>query len=268
MNLKETQLDFEALVSEAVFGHGFAHYGYWPEGNPDVPSFKLMGEAQQVYFDHMATLIPDGVKTILDVGSGTGSNAKALTEKDYDLECLCPSEQLNQMARAKLPGVDVHTLKFEDFHSDKQFDLCLFAESFHYIELEPALKQAARYATKGMIIFDYFRAPGKTYTDDTRGTHAEFVETVNRLGDFEIIHDVDETAKILPTFYVLDYLKNNHIAPFIGRFQTELKANHWFYSVLLNTFLGKAIAKFQKPGKRHETFASKHEYRLMYLKRN
>ena len=268
MNLKDTQLDAEALMSEIVFGHGFAHYGYWPDGNPEVPSIRLFGEAQQAYFDLLASKIPEGVKSILDVGSGTGSNAKALVGRGFELECLCPSDQLNGMARTKLgPTVDVHTLKFEDFDSDKRFDMCLFAESFHYIELEPALRQAERYANDHILIFDYFRRPGREYMDATRGTHAEFVETVKFLGDFDIVSDDDMTDGILPTFYVLDHIKNVHFTPFVGRFEDELRRNHPVYSTLSRLFLGKMLKKLKKPSTRHQTFAGKHEYRLILLSR-
>lgn len=268
MNLKDTQLDAEALFSQVVFGHGFAHYGYWPDGNPDVPSLRALGDAQQAYFDLLAATVPEGVKTILDVGSGTGSNALAFTQLGYQLECLCPSEQLNQMARTKLgPGVDVHTLKFEDFDSPKTFDMCLFAESFHYIELEAALRQAARYATGYVLMFDYFRRASGKYDDDTRGTHAEFLAKVEELGDFEVVSDEDKTDAILPTFYVTDFIKNTHVAPFVGRFETEMKQNHPVYNFILQRFLGRAIRKAQRVSKRHETFGAAHEYRLILLKK-
>lgn len=268
MNLKDTQLDAEALFSQVVFGHGFAHYGYWPEGEPDVPSLRALGEAQQAYFDLLAATIPDGVKTILDVGSGTGSNALALTKLGYELECLCPSEQLNQMARTKLgDGVDVHTLKFEDYETDKRFDMCLFAESFHYIELEEALKRAARYATGYVLMFDYFRRASGDYDDDTRGTHAEFLAKIEKLGDFEIVSDDDKTAAILPTFFVTDFIKNTHVAPFVGRFEAELRQNHPVYNFFIQRFLGRAIRKVQRRSKRHETFGARHEYRLILLKK-
>ena len=165
------------------------------------------------------------------------------------------------------PSVEVHTLKFEDFESDKRFDMCLFAESFHYIELEPALRQAARYARDHILIFDYFRRPGREYEDATRGSHAEFVQTVGRLGDFEIVSDEDMTEGILPTFYVLDQIKNVHFAPFVGRFEDELRRNHPVYSALSRMFLGKVLRKLKKRSTRHQTFADKHEYRLILLSR-
>lgn len=272
MKLKDARLDFEALMSEVIFGHGFLHYGYWPDGAPEVPSAEALGRAQQAYFDRLLAAIPAETETILDVGSGTGSNARALTEAGFKLECLCPSEQLNEMARRKLPDtVKVHTVRFEDFESDKRFDMCLFAESFHYIELEPALRQTARYARNGVVIFDYFRLPGKGTLaegeEGTRGTHAEFLAEVARQGVFRVVEDADMTDAIIPTFQVLDHLKNVHVAPFVARIRKDYRKANPVRGFLAELLLGKALNRFQKPGRRAQSFAGKFEYRLIRLER-
>lgn len=269
MKLKDTKLDFEALMSEVIFGHGFLHYGYWPEGRPEVPSAEALGRAQQAYFERLVSEIPAGTETILDVGSGTGSNARALTALGYALECLCPSEQLNEMARRKLPeSVSVHTLRFEEFRSDRRFDICLFAESFHYIELAPALRQTDRYARNGAVIFDYFRRPGRgSGGDGTRGTHADFLAEVARQGAFRVDLDEDVTEAILPTFFVLDHLKNVHIAPFLTRARADFRAANPLKSMLAERLLGKALDKLERPSRREATFADTYEYRLIRLLR-
>jgi SAM-dependent methyltransferase len=272
LKLKDVQLDFEAMLSEAVFGHGFLHYGYWPDGAPETPSAEALGRAQAAYFDKLAATLPEGTRTILDVGSGTGANALALTGRGYALECLCPSEQLNAMARQKLPAsVPVHTLRFEEFDSDKRFDVCLFAESFHYIELAPALAQAARYGQNGVVIFDYFRRPGRTgapgVVGATRGTHAEFREEVERQGAFRVALDEDLTEAILPTFQVLDHIKNTHVGPFLARLRGELRSAHPVKSFLAERLLGRRLDRLVRPSTRAEDFAEKYEYRLIRLER-
>ena len=184
MKLKSVELDATALMSEVMFGHGYAHYGYFPDGVPEVLSAQAVGAAQQAYLEKIVEAIgtvPGGVSRILDVGSGTGANARALIERGFAVACVSPSAQMNEMARAKLPtGTSVTDAYFESFETEERFDLCLFAESFHYIDLEAALRQAARYAEKGVVIFDYFRRPGREHRDGTRGTHAAFVAEVAR----------------------------------------------------------------------------------------
>jgi SAM-dependent methyltransferase len=269
MKLKDTRLDVEALLTQALFGHGFAHYGYWPNGRPETPSAMALGKAQQDYFELLASTIPKGVERILDVGSGTGENALQLVGRGYRLECLCPSEQLNGMARAKLPAdVIVSTLRFEDYDSPNRFDMCLFAESFHYINLGSALAQGARYARDYMLILDYFRRQSERSGDETRGTHAEFAAEVARQGVWRVVRDDDVTEQILPTFFVLDHIKNTHVAPFLNRFQGQLREQRPFYAWLVKLFAGRQLRRMQQPSRREQTFAGRYEYRLILLERN
>jgi SAM-dependent methyltransferase len=227
MKLKSVELDLTALMSEVMFGHGYAHYGYFPDGVPEVLSASAMGAAQHAYFERLEAAIrtvPGGVTRVLDVGSGTGANARALIERGYQVACVSPSAQMNEMARAKLPeGTVVTDARFETFDTETRFDICLFAESFHYINLEAGLRQAARFAEKGVVIFDYFRRPGHEHRDGTRGTHADFCDALVRQGAFEIVSDEDLTEAITPTFVIHEHLKNEKIAPFVQRFRAALK---------------------------------------------
>lgn len=264
---KELQLDFEAVLSEAVYGHGFLHYGYWPEGRPELPSLQALGEAQQRWFERLVDTIPSNVKTILDVGSGTGANALALTHKGYQVECVCPSEQLNAMARAKLPhSVPVHASTFEALDIPRRFDLCVFGESFHYIRLEPALDQIERYATHYAIIFDYFRRDGAG-DHGRRGTYRAFKEALADRSGWMVSHDENVTEAILPTFFVLDHIRNAHVAPFLTRFRNDMRKARPMASQLLEWIFGRKLDRFTRRSKREHNFSEKFEYRLIRIER-
>jgi 2-polyprenyl-3-methyl-5-hydroxy-6-metoxy-1,4-benzoquinol methylase len=141
MNTKELSLDIEALISQTLYGHGFLHYGYWPDTQTVIPSLESLGKAQQAYFDRMVAMIPQGIRTILDVGSGTGSNAKALLDRGYTVDCLCPSARLNLIAREKLKGnAEIFECHFEEFKSASKYDLIICCESFHYIHAAQGLR--------------------------------------------------------------------------------------------------------------------------------
>jgi hypothetical protein len=43
---KPTEPDVAALRSQAVFGHGFLHDGFWPEGRPVTPSAEALSRVQ------------------------------------------------------------------------------------------------------------------------------------------------------------------------------------------------------------------------------
>jgi SAM-dependent methyltransferase len=271
MKLKSMELDLTALMSEVMFGHGYAHYGYFPDGVPEVLSAAALGEAQHAYFERLERAIasvPGGVSRILDVGSGTGANARALIARGYEVTCVSPSAQMNEMARAKLPaGTEVTDSTFEEFDARARFDICLFAESFHYIDLEAGLRQAARFADMGVVIFDYFRRPGYEHGDGTRGSHAAFRAEIDRQRAFEILSDEDLTEAITPTFVIHEYLKNEKVAPFAQRFRAALKADYPWRSWALEKMLGRSLDKLGRRSGRAESFAREHEYRLIVLRK-
>lgn len=269
MKLKELRLDFEALFSQVVFGHGFLHYGYWEHGRPETPSLAALGEAQMAYFDKMVAHFPDDISTVLDVGSGTGSNALLIKKMGYEIECICPSPRLNAIAREKLPDdVPIHEMMFEDFSSDKRFDLLIFPESFHYIKLLSAIEQASIYAGKYVLMFGYFRRKDSEGDDEPRGSYRQLRDVLNRFDDqFEIVTDEDVTEYITPTFYVLDEIKNNYVQPFVKKFKEGLEGDHRFYNFLFNRTLGKSYRNIQRRSVRSKTFADENEYRLILLKK-
>ena len=74
MDKHEVILALEGLLSEVVFGNGYLHYGYWPEGSPDQPTFASINEAQERYVEKVLETIPAGVETILDVGAARAAS--------------------------------------------------------------------------------------------------------------------------------------------------------------------------------------------------
>ncbi|WP_439136400.1 methyltransferase domain-containing protein [Roseicyclus sp.] len=271
MKIKFVELEAAALMSEVMFGHGFAHYGYFPDGTPGELTAEALGRAQMAYFEKLVAAIgtvPGGVRSILDVGSGTGSNARALIARGFEVACVSPSHQMNEMARAKLPeGTLVVDAMFEDFDHSQRRDICLFAESFHYIDLVTALSKAGDLADKGVVIFDYFRRPGFAHDDGTRGTHAAFVDEIARQGVFDIISDEDMTDAITPTFVIHEYLKNEKVGPFVQRFRAELKRAYPWRAWLMEKMLGRSLNKLGRHTDRAAVFARNHEYRLIVLAR-
>lgn len=266
--MKELRLDLEATLAEASDGNGYAHYGYWPDGEPENPTLQALGTAQQAYFDLMAERIPNGTRTILDVGSGTGANASGLIGLGYQVECLSPSAHLNALARKKLADkATVHDCGFEDFRSDRSFDLCLFAESFHYIDLGKALSQLSRYADKHVLIFDYFRRHAGAGRMGTRGTHAEFRNAVDAEGVFEVLSDEDLTREIVPTFAVLEHIRTTLFGPLIERSRKTLAREYPLRARAVEWIFGRKLDKIGQPNDRAGRFLEKYEYRLILLKR-
>lgn len=261
---KELELDLVATLSEAVFGHGHAHYGYFPDGRAEDLTAAALGRAQEGYLDELEATLPDGTRAILDVGSGAGANARALTERGYRVDCVSPSAHMNTLARAKLPeSVTVHTATFEAFETDRRYDALLFAESFHYIETAAALARAAALGAPHVVIFDYFRRG----PEEKAGTYPAFRAALARQGAFRTEIDRDVTANILPTFEILDRLGNAYMRPFAGRARERLRAAYPLRMRLAEAALARPLAKLAAPARRAETFARRFEYRLIRLAR-
>ena len=265
---KEFRLDLEALLSQIVDGQGFLHYGYWKDGTADEVSLRSLGTAQQAYFDQLAGAIPGGVRSVLDVGSGTGSNARRLLQKNYAVDCVCPSPRLNAIARSKLPAsTRIFECAFEDLATDHAYDLLLFSESFHYLEAATALRKCAIHARKHVLIFDYF--PRKDGAAGKAVSHLQFTRLLSGSysGEFEIASDRDVTEFIVPTFKVLDGIRNDYVRPFVARSVAEFRKEHGFYSLLLSYPLRRLLASLEKPSNRYRTFPETCEYRLILLHR-
>ena len=265
---KEFRLDLEALLSQIVDGRGFLHYGYWNDGRADEISLRSLGAAQQAYFDQLLSAIPGGTRSILDVGSGTGSNALRLLQNNYSVDCVCPSPRLNEIARRKLPrGTRIFECAFEELATDKVYDLLLFSESFHYLDAARALRRIAVHAKKHVLIFDYF--PRQDSATGRAVSRSQFLRlaTDSLSGTFEIAGDRDVTGFIIPTFRVLDEIKNEYVRPFVIRSVAEFRKEHGVYSRLLSYPLRRLLASFEKSSNRYRTFPETYEYRLMVLAR-
>jgi SAM-dependent methyltransferase len=269
MITKDFRLDLEALFSQIIDGQGFLHYGYWPDGTADEISLRRLSGAQQAYFDQLAGAIPEGTRTILDVGSGTGSNAARLLQLNYSVDCVCPSPRLNEVARRKLPqGTRIFESKFEELATENRYDLLLFSESFHYLDALKSLPGIAARTRKHVLIFDYF-----SRTDSAtarRLSHRQFVRLLSDVvpGAFRTVSDRDVTKFIIPTFKVLDTIKNDHVRPFIARSIAEFRTEHRVWSFLLSYPLRRALARYTRTSRRYATFPEEFEYRLIVLARN
>jgi hypothetical protein len=271
MKLKSTELDLTALMSEVTFGHGYAHYGYFPDGVPEVLSAQAVGAAQHAYLEKLVEAIgtvPGGVARILDVGSGTGANARALDRTRLRRGMpfpLGPDERDGARETAAGHGGDGRHLR--NLSQQQPVRSLSFRGELSLHRPGAGLAQAAVYAGKGVVIFDYFRRPGHAHTDGTRGTHADFRAEVAAQGAFEILSDEDLTDAITPTFVIHEYLKNEKIAPFVQRLRAEMKQTYPWRAWALEKVLGRSLDKLGRQTGRATRFAQEHEYRLIVMRR-
>jgi hypothetical protein len=115
-----------------------------------------------------------------------------------------------------------------------------------------------------LLIFDYFRRQDGDVDD--RITYAQFPEHVQKSA-FTIIHDEDVTAEIMPTFMVLDDLKNNYLKPFGAKLLPDYRKEHPVYALLLARLLKRLEKSISKQANRQTTFPANHEYRLILMQK-
>jgi SAM-dependent methyltransferase len=93
-------------------------------------------------------LVAPGVRTCLDVGAGTGIASKQLADRGVDVLAVEPDERMAAVARTKMIPTEIAT--FERWRpGGRQFDLVVFAASFHWVDPAVALPKVASILTDG-----------------------------------------------------------------------------------------------------------------------
>ena len=79
---------------------------------------------------------------VLDVGAGTGIAAKQFAEADADVLAVEPDERMARVAVGK--GIRVERSTFEEWQpAGRDFDLAVFAQSFHWVDTRAAPEKVA-----------------------------------------------------------------------------------------------------------------------------
>lgn len=235
---RELGLDVALIFSRYFFQTDHLHYGYWPDDLPvTVGNLRC---AQENYSDLVIGHIPPGVRTILDVGTGTGALAQRLIGSGYEVDCVSPSPYLTKRARALL-GDDppIFECRYEDLNLQKRYDLILFSESFQYINLEAALSVSHQHLAGGghLLISDFFR---KETADrgPFGGGHSltEFRREIARY-PLRLLVDKDITAETAPNLDLVADFVDKVVAPvkeqlftfLAGRYRLPFRALRWVF---------------------------------------
>ena len=210
----EIGLEIGLVLSRFFFNTEHLHFGFWPD-DLSVNIDKL-NKAQDLHSNQILKSIPNDVKTILDVGSGSGGLAEKLVGSGYKVECVSPSEYLSDAIEKKLKSsVVVHRSTFEKFETQKKYDLVLFSESFQYVNINKTLNKLPDIIKdKGhLLICDFFRQPG-TGTKPLGGGH-DWQIYQNNLGDhdFAIVKDIDITKETARTYDLINQIINEVADP-------------------------------------------------------
>ena len=90
----------------------------------------------------IADLVTSAHMRVLDVGAGTGIAAKQLAEAGADVLAVEPDERMARVVAGKSIRVEQST--FEKWQpAGRDFDLVVFAQSFHWVDPDVALRKIA-----------------------------------------------------------------------------------------------------------------------------
>ena len=129
------------------------HYGLWQDEPLDLDGLK---QAQERYAEKLCDWVPEGVRTILDVGCGSGSMALRLRDRGFEVEGLAPDPYLGEVFTERT-GLPFHLARFQEFEPGHRYDLILMSESAQYIWLDSLFPRVLRVAPGGhLLLADYF----------------------------------------------------------------------------------------------------------------
>jgi len=268
MDSREVGLLIGLILGKQLLKSDDLHYGYWP---PDLKVESAnWAQAQANHSDLILAQIPEGVKTILDVGCGAGAFAKKLIDRGYRVECVTPSRLLAQEAH-KLLGDEcpIHVTKFEHLETDSRYDLILFSESFQYVGMGKSLPQVVRLLNPGghLLICDFFKKNGDD--EGVLGGGHRMDKFYRRIGEqpFEVVTDRDITAEVAPTMDLVNGfllqvgrpIRDLVFAFIAGRYPFLFRFLNWKY----RDKLAQVDRKYFQGERNGETFRRHKSYRLM-----
>ena len=207
-------LDVGLLIGKFFMDTEELHYGYWPdEKRATAQNFS---QAQDRHSQLIIDNIPDNVKRILDVGSGSGSLAKKLIKLDYQVDCVIPSEFLAEKVKVKLSDSSkIYINKFEDLDISHHYDLVLFSESFQYVELNDSIKKIISVLNKNghLLICDVFHKNVEGISPMRGGHRLDLFDDEISNSTLVKEKDIDITKETAPTWDFLNQLLNEVAIP-------------------------------------------------------
>lgn len=196
-NENEIQVDYGLRLYRDVFKLEALHFGVWEAG--DALTLENLRAAQRRYTERLVAMLPEGTRTILDAGCGTGATAAILAERGYEVECLTPDAyQIQVFRELRGEGIPLHQSKIQDFAPGKTYDVVLMSESGQYVPTQAIFASARRLAPGGhLLMSDYFRLEETPYYK-TCHVLGDFRKAADEAG-FEVLGEVDVTEATLPT---------------------------------------------------------------------
>lgn len=209
--------DVALRLATKLFGIEHLHYGFFKKGL--AATIDNIPKAQAAYAKELLSNIPKGVHRILDVGCGTGGNAKELVKKKHSLVCIAPDPYLIEKTLENTSGkVETRTDLYENINDlpEQSFDLVLMSESCQYVKIDEGWKKHSQFLKpKGyVIIADFFRIKPLDRPGLSKSGHPldEFLTSAKENG-FKLLKKRDITPFVAPTMDIYQGIIKDKVFP-------------------------------------------------------
>lgn len=162
------------------------HYGLFERPDDSIAA------AQERSTELLLSRLPSPPAALLEVGIGLGLTLQRLTRLGYDVEGITPDEQQIAMAPE---GLRIHHSAFENFTSDRVFDVLVFQESSQYINSARLFARARELGRRVLVLDEFSLKPL-----DPPGLHPldRFVAEA-ALHGFKLVEEIDLSMQAAPT---------------------------------------------------------------------
>lgn len=269
---REVGIEIGAICGKYFLKLRHLHYGYWTNDlEIDIANMHI---AQENYVKFLISHIPDGVKTILDVGCGFGEMAKKLHDMGYQVDCVSPSLFLSKQARELLGNASqIFECCYEQLKTEKRYDLILFSESFQYIDIKEALEKTLGFLNHDgyILICDFFKKENLNNSPISGGHQlGRFYDIVSEY-PLESLKDLDITEETAPTIDIENDVFRETVKPTVDLVQQLLDNRYPIMSKFVKRVYRKKINKINKKyftGERTgENFKKFKSYRFLLYKK-
>jgi len=266
---KEVGLEVGLILFNYFLDTEYLHYGYFNNGLET--KVRNLAQAQINYAEFLKGNIPSGVKTILDVGCGSGRFALELSNSGYKVDCVSPGTILTDHAR-QLLGDKCHIFnsKFEDVITDKKYDMILFSESFQYINMDASFTNALKFLNPNghIMICDFFKTDPENKSMLGGGHHYhEYVEVVKKY-PVTLVTEKDITKETAPTIDLVNKLSTEVIHPIYKLLFMLLEDRYAWVAKFIRWKYKKKLEKMEKKhfkGERNGANFIKYKKYMFYL---
>jgi cyclopropane fatty-acyl-phospholipid synthase-like methyltransferase len=205
---------FMHILTEEEGEVSYLHYGIFERGD------ETLAEAQERSTALIVERLPPPPCSILEAGIGLGTTMVKLTAMGYQVEGITPDANQVALVRSRHgEAVRVQQVSFEEFRSERRFDVILFQESSQYIDSNTLFAQAARLADEVLVLDEFALQPVRFAGALHRWDEFTAAASAHR---FSLVEMLDLSAKAAPT---MEYFRAR-IPAYRDRLVTELGLTH------------------------------------------